>query len=154
MIWCCRAQSESACIRVRACVCTCMRFMASRIWSRWWAELNASSLISVSFSSFSLSSFFSCRIISASASVHSHSLHKHTPYREEVGHNTVTHHRELQNTGGFNAQQTPGELDVVRKCICTNTLIHTNSHTGLCVLYLWGAFAAFHSKLDVRYLFL
>lgn len=53
---------------------TCMRFMASRIWSRWWAELRASRRMSVNFSSFSLSSFFSWSTISASASVHSHSL--------------------------------------------------------------------------------
>lgn len=56
------------------CNLTCMRFMASRIWSRWWAELSASRRISVNLSSFSLSSFFSWRMISASASVHSHSL--------------------------------------------------------------------------------
>ncbi len=56
------------------CFFTCMRFMASRIWSRWWAELSASRRMSVNFSSFSLSSFFSWRTISASASVHSHSL--------------------------------------------------------------------------------
>lgn len=62
-----------------ACLLTCMRFMASLIWSRWWAELSASSRMSVSLSSFSLSSFFSCRMISASASVHSHSLRpRHT----------------------------------------------------------------------------
>lgn len=53
---------------------TCIRFMASRIWSRWWAELRASSLISVNFNSFSLSSLFNCRMISASASVHSQIL--------------------------------------------------------------------------------
>lgn len=53
---------------------TCMRFMASRIWSRWWAELRASRRMSVNFSSFSRSSFFSWSTISASASVHSHSL--------------------------------------------------------------------------------
>lgn len=57
---------------------TCIRFMASRIWSRWWAELRASSRISVNFNSFSLSSLFSCRIISASASVHSQILKKET----------------------------------------------------------------------------
>lgn len=53
---------------------TCMRFMASRIWSRWCAELRASRRMSVNFSSFSLSSLFSWRIISASASVHSQIL--------------------------------------------------------------------------------
>lgn len=65
---------------------TCMRFMASRIWSRWWAELSASRRMSVNFSSFSRSSFFSWRTISASASVHSHSLQSglHTG-RREVG---------------------------------------------------------------------
>lgn len=65
---------------------TCMRFMASRIWSRWWAELSASRRMSVNLSSFSLSSFFSWRTISASASVHSHSLQLglHTG-RREVG---------------------------------------------------------------------
>lgn len=56
------------------CDLTCMRFMASRIWSRWWAELRASRRMSVNFSSFSRSSFFSWSTISASASVHSHRL--------------------------------------------------------------------------------
>lgn len=60
---------------------TCMRFMASRIWSRWCAELRASRRMSVNFSSFSLSSLFSCRIISASASVHSHILKR----RRKIG---------------------------------------------------------------------
>lgn len=50
--------------------------MASLIWSRWWAELRASSRMSVNFNSFSLSSLFSCRMISASASVHSQILGK------------------------------------------------------------------------------
>ena len=64
---------------------TCIRFMASRIWSRWWAELRASSRISVNFNSFSLSSLFSCRIISASASVHSQILKKETNTKSAVG---------------------------------------------------------------------
>lgn len=62
---------------------TCMRFMASRIWSRWWAELRASRRMSVNFSSFSRSSFFSWSTISASASVHSHSLRFGFINREE-----------------------------------------------------------------------
>lgn len=79
---------------------TCMRFMASRIWSRWWAELSASRRMSVSLSSFSLSSFFSWSTISASASVHSHSLQPglHTGRRRgvtsRVKPNTHTHNLE------------------------------------------------------------
>lgn len=64
---------------------TCIRFMASRIWSRWCAELRASSRISVNFNSFSLSSLFNCRIISASASVHSQILKKETSTKSAVG---------------------------------------------------------------------
>lgn len=59
--------------------------MASRIWSRWCAELRASSRISVNFSSFSLSSLFNCRIISASASVHSQILKKETSTKSAAG---------------------------------------------------------------------
>lgn len=85
------------------CDFTCMRFMASRIWSRWWAELSASRRMSVNLSSFSLSSFFSWRTISASASVHSHSLQRglHTGRRRGVtlkGHTKHSHNPESKNT--------------------------------------------------------
>lgn len=55
-----------------------MRFMASRSWSSWWAELSASRRMSVSFISFSLSSLRSCITVSASLSKHSDSLR--TPF--------------------------------------------------------------------------
>lgn len=53
---------------------TCIRFMASRSWSSWCAELRASRRMSVSFISLSLSSFRSCMTVSASLSMHSEIL--------------------------------------------------------------------------------
>lgn len=76
---------------------TCMRFMASRSWSSWCAELRASRRISVSFISFSLSSLRSCITVSASLSKHSDNLGNHKPWWSTKGWTftgtTAVHHQ-------------------------------------------------------------
>lgn len=65
---------------------TCMRFMASRSWSSWCAELRASRRMSVSFISFSRSSLRSCITVSASLSKHSERLHRHVSSKTANAH--------------------------------------------------------------------
>lgn len=128
----CRQKSNSACCWSLTCVflgkcdLTCMRFMASRIWSRWWAELSASRRMSVNLSSFSLSSFFSWRTISASASVHSHSLQMglHTGRRRgspQQLYKTHTHSLEWRNTHLQETRELKfrGKLESVEKTAAT-----------------------------------